>query len=84
MNTFGAGDERVSRWRQNVFRTGDEHFSLGNEQFSTEDDSAAHTHTQLTSYQRFPNEIYVEMIAIVTATHLRKQVLSRCGDPKGI
>ena len=60
MNTFGAGDERV--------QAGDEHFSTGGERVENACSNVRDTHTA--SYQRIPNRIYVEMIAIVTATYL--------------
>ena len=60
MNAFGAGDERI--------RGGDERFSAGDERIENARSSVGDTQTA--SYQRIPNKIYVEMIAIVTATYL--------------
>ena len=51
---FIASDERV--------RVGDEHFNDGDERVENARSSVSDTHTA--SYQRIPNRIYVEMIAI--------------------
>ena len=61
-NTFGVVDGRI--------HPGDEHFSPGNEHIENAHSSVSCTHTPTASYQQLPNRIYVEMIAIVTATYL--------------
>ena len=87
-NTFGAGDERVSRWRRARFaletnklktyvRTPATHTQLATSDFQTNS-----SYTRTASYQRLPNRTFVEMIASHNYTHLQTQALSRCGDPK--
>ena len=48
------GDEHLAL-EMNEFRNGDEHIDSAHSNFS-------HTHTHTASYQRLPNETYVEMI----------------------
>ena len=78
---FITSEEGILFWGQTLvaleataFHGGDEHFSAGNEcveiaclSFSH---THTHTHTHTASYQRLSSRIYVEMIAIVTATYL--------------
>ena len=87
-NAFIASEERVLCWsgdvtflalETNAFRAGHKHVEYVRSNFSH-----THTHTHTAIYHRLPNKTYVEMIAIVTTTHLQTQALLRCGDPKGI
>ena len=78
MNTFCAADEHVSDWR----RTG---FALETNTLKRSVWTSA-THTQLQCTCVATSDFQTELMSrwsLVTSTHLQKQALSSCGDPKG-
>ena len=71
-NVLYTGDTLLTLG-SSTFDVGDEHFSDRDERIENAclSFSHTHTHTHTASYQRLPSSIYVEIIALVTATYLQ-------------